>query len=291
MTDRPRTRGYDPTWRIFEGGTGFAPHPWSLTGPGMIRLPAYATVDPYPALADMTAALRPEMLDIGDAAPFLPGEQPTRPLLPALDHKAIWERPPATPRLALRLPLPPGRRTRARIGRQLAAGVCGVTLVLVALAATLPAIHASQRTAPAEIAPPLIAGRLIAGPMVAAPERIPEAAIGTPAGPAAVRVILGASLSHPAADALPDRLDLALPAQPDRPGRTRPKAVRRIEADRETRHTARHHAVLIGTAAPRATAAFSREVRFVISYPDETTQQGDRSWTSTRAVAESQPTR
>jgi hypothetical protein len=263
--NRPRTRGYDPTWRIFEGKTGFAPHPWSLSsGSDMIRLPAYTTTHPDSTPADMTASLRPEMLDIDDAAPFLPGQQPAGALLPALDYKAMWEQPAAAPRL----PPPPGR-TRPWVSRPLAAGACVVALAVVAFA-YLPAIYASQRAAPAEIAAPILAP----------PERVAVATVPLAAEPAAVRVTIDTSLPQPAPDALPGRLELALPAQSAEPGSNRPKAWRRLDpkawrrldVEHEGRHTAHPHVTLIRTAGPQTMRAFSRELRFVISYPGDTTR-------------------
>jgi hypothetical protein len=265
---RPRTRGYDPTWRIFEGGTGFAPHPWSLSaGPGMVRLPAYAAAPPTapnPPPEDMTAPLHPEMLDLA-AAPFLPGRQPAGPLLPALDHRVMWDQhPAATPRLPRR---PPRRRTRIPINRPRMAGAGLVALVVIVLAAFLPAIHASQRMGPPEIATPLIVP----------PATIAEAAISPEAEPAAVRVAFDPALPPPAAADLPARLDLALAALPAEPWADQPVAAHdhrgrphhRLDAEREARHAgaARPHATPIRAADPQAAPAFSRELRFVIDLP------------------------
>ncbi len=147
------------------------------------------------------------------------------------------------------------------------AGAGLVALVMIALAAFLPAIHASQRTGPAEIA------TLATTP----PATIAEAAIPPAAEPAAVRVAFDPALQPPAPDDLPARLDLAPRGASGRTLVDQPAAARDHrgrphhppDAEREIRHAgaARSHATMIRAADPQTAPAFSRELRFVIDLP------------------------
>ncbi len=187
-----------------------------------MRRPAYTLTPP-----DLPTPLRPEMLALDGDAPFLPGRQPAGALLPFLDCQTLWEPPPYRP-------YPPPRRTPSRISRPFAAAACVAALVVIALAASLPSIHASQPTPLAEIAAP-------------ATVTPPPARAAIP--PASVRVAIAATPPQPAAEAVPDRLELA---------------IKPLQAKRAPRP----HPLLIRTAGHPPARTFSRAPRFVIDYVD-----------------------
>ena len=180
---RPRTRGYDPTWRVFDGGTDFALHPGALAaGPDMVWRPPYLTGRTDPA--GLAGRLHPAILGIA-ADPFLPGRQPAAPLLPFLDPAAFWE-PPATP-----LRSPPIRRQAHRgISRRVMAGAGVAALVAASVAAFLPlAIHANPRPVLAPLPAPVL---------------VAIAAVPRARGPTAVRITLAPPPAAPPPDVAPD---------------------------------------------------------------------------------------